>query len=163
MFWMVKTNILYLDLQIIIRYILADDKSDLFFSFLVNLCFLIVILAWSLCWLLVFTKTMTLLKNINEDNEINIVMNQLYQEKPKVNIICSCYHYKIVITNYTNAQGTKMTTVNPEIIETYSETQKLDIFSYLDISGIFRLKETKKNFIQLEMGTEINFNDEITF
>ena len=32
----------------------------------------------------------------------------------------------------------------------------------MDISGIFRLKETSKKYIQLQLGKEINFNDEIT-
>ena len=47
-------------------------------------------------------------------------------------------------------------------VPTYTESQKLNIFSYLDISGIFRLKETSKKYIQLQLGKEINFNDEIT-
>ena len=47
------------------------------------------------------------------------------------------------------------------MVPTYSESQNLNIFSYLDISGIFRLKDTTKRYIQLELGKEINFNDEI--
>jgi len=149
----------------IIRYILVDEeiKNDYLFSFLTNLCMMIVLYAWTLLWLCIFSKTMTLLKNINEDNEINIVMNQLFQKKPKIEIVCSCYHYKMTITNYSNGRGGGYTTVTPEIVETYNETRDLDIFSYLDISGMFRLKQTNKNFIQLEMDKEINLNDEISY
>jgi len=32
----------------------------------------------------------------------------------------------------------------------------------LDISGIFKLKGTTKKYIQLQLGKEINFNDELT-
>ena len=121
-----------------------------------------IVYVWSFCWLCILSKTMTLLNNINENNSINEVMNKLFHEKPEVKINCNCYHYERVKTTTTDLQGRQITSYQLIAVNTYNETRELDIFSYIDISGIFRLKQTKKNLIELEMGKEINFNDEIT-
>lgn len=104
------------------------------------------------CWLF-FSKTKILLKNTNDNNSINNVMDTLFHQKPVIKIICSCYHFE-----------TKVTPGSIEVskIETFNETRKLDIFSYIDISGIFRLKETNKSLIELDLEQEIEFNDAIT-
>ena len=62
----------------------------------------------------------------------------------------------------TDANGRTQTTYTTVMVPTYTESQNLNIFSYLDISGIFKLKDTTKKYIQLELGKEINFNDELT-
>ena len=92
-------------------------------------------------------------------------MNELFKEKPEIHIVCSCYHYERstkTSTSYTGQHEIRTTTTEVKKVETYKEVRELNILSYLDISGIFRLKETNKNYIILELGKEINFNDEIT-
>ena len=131
--------------------------------------FMFCIIAWS--FMITFysvsfvylckSKTYILLSNMNINNSINNIMENLFKEKPEVNIKCNCYHMETkAITTY-NGSGTQ-TTFMTIPVSTYTETQKLNIFSYLDISGIFRLKEANKNLIILELGKEINFNDEMT-
>ena len=134
----------------IIKYI-TNENAD-FYVFLLSAIFLGVVYAWSLCWLF-FSKTKILLKNTNDNNSINNVMDTLFHQKPVIKIICSCYHFE-----------TKVTPGSIEVskIETFNETRKLDIFSYIDISGIFRLKETNKSLIELDLEQEIEFNDAIT-
>ena len=137
----------------IIKYITNENKTDIdFYGFLLCAIFLGVVYVWSLCWLF-FSKTKILLKNTNDNNSINNVMDTLFHEKPVIKIICSCYHFK-----------TKVTPDSIEVskIETFNETKELNVFSYIDISGIFRLKETNKSLIELQLEQEIEFNDEIT-
>jgi len=137
----------------IIKYITNETNENAdFYVFLLSAIFLGVVYAWSLCWLF-FSKTKILLKNSNDNNSINNVMDILFHQKPVIKIICSCYHFE-----------TKITPGSIEVskIETFNETKELDIFSYIDISGIFRLKETNKSLIELELEKEIEFNDAIT-
>ena len=137
----------------IIKYITNENKTNEdFYAFLLCAIFLGIVYAWSLCWLF-FSKTKILLNNLNDNNSINNVMDTLFLQKPVIKIICSCYHFKLKSTKET---------IEYSKIETFNETIELNIFSYIDISGIFRLKETKKSIIELELGKEIEFNDEIT-
>ena len=48
----------------------------------------------------------------------------------------------------TDANGRTQTNYTTVMVPTYSESKNLDIFSYLDISGIFKLKGTTKKYIQ---------------
>jgi len=137
----------------IIKYITNETNENAdFYVFLLSAIFLGVVYIWSLCWLF-FSKTKILLNNSNDNNSINNVMDIFFHQKPVIKIICSCYHFE-----------TKITPGSIEVskIETFNETKELDIFSYIDISGIFRLKETNKSLIELELEKEIEFNDAIT-
>lgn len=107
-------------------------------------------------------RVIKLLSNINEDSSINNIIDNLLREKPEVSISCMCYHMETHTTTYTDANGRTQTTFTTVAVPTYNETLRLNIFSYLDVSGIFRLKDTTKKYIQLQLGKEINFNDEIT-
>ena len=97
-------------------------------------------------------RTERILSNLNSKDSLNNIMNHLFQEMPVVSIDCICYHYKTVNTTYTDYQGNKHTVSDVRQVISHTESQKLNIFSYLDISGIFHLKETNKNFILLELG-----------
>ena len=70
--------------------------------------------------------------------------------------------YRIYNLYFNRLNGNTTTKTTSVSVSTYNEEQQLNIFSYIDISGIFHLKETNKSFIQLELGKEINFNDELT-
>jgi hypothetical protein len=148
---------------IIITYIKSDDfNPGLFALFLLCITVSLVIYSISIVFLFVSSKTLKLLNNINENESIHEIMEKLFKEKPVVNIACSCYHFETRTYTSTDAQGHTTTTTTTVPVTTYIENQQLNIFSYIDISGIFRLKETNKSFIQLELGKEINFNDELT-
>ena len=152
--------------------VLYDDFNDYnyyggnFASFLIADIFCIIVYLQNLCYFYCFSRTWYLLYNKIKDNTtINSIMNGLFKEKPEVNIVCSCYHYETSIKTSTSYMGKYETrTISTEVkkIETYKETIQLNLFSYLDISGLFRLKETNKKYIILELGKEINFNDELT-
>ena len=148
---------------IIITFIKSDDfNAGLYALFL--LCIMISIVLYSISIVQIFLpgKTFNLLNNINENESIHEIMKKLFKEKPIVNIACSCYHLETRTYTSTDVNGNTTTTTTTVPVTTYAEHQQLNIFSYIDISGIFRLKETNKSFIQLELGKEINFNDELT-
>ena len=107
-------------------------------------------------------RVFKLLSNINENDSINKIIDNLLKEKPEVIINCLCYHMETRSYTTTDANGRTQTTYTTVMVPTYTESQNLNIFSYLDISGIFKLKDTTKKYIQLELGKEINFNDELT-
>ena len=131
--------------------------------FLISISLMGLIYFINFIWLCVWpNRVLTLLSNINENNLINNIINNLLKEKPEVIINCLSYHMETRSNTYTDANGRTQTTYTTVMVPTYSESQNLNIFSYLDISGIFRLKDTTKRYIQLELGKEINFNDEIT-
>jgi len=148
----------------IIIYLFAKDTESigLLINFIITITALITIYLISNIFMFFFSKTFVLLSNINENNSINQIMNELFKEKPVVNITCSCYHYETRTYTTTDSNGYTTTQTSTVLVQTYVEMKQLNIFSYLDISGIFRLKETNKSFIRLEMGKEINFNDELT-
>ena len=144
----------------IITILYISDTESYFGIFILTMTFMGTVYIWNLCLMFFTSTTMELLSDLNENNSINNIMNQLFKEKPIVNITCSCYHFeKVIIT--TDSKGLSQQSKDTKKIETYSETKQLNIFSYLDISGIFHA-ETNKNFIKLEIGKEINFNDEMT-
>ena len=148
---------------IIIIFAKADDFNPVLFAFfLLSIIGLLMLYMFSIIQLFVFSKTLELLDNINENTSINEIMKKLFKEKPIVEIKCTCYHYETRTYTSTDANGNTTTTTSTILVPTYIESQLLEIFSYIDISGIFRLKETNKSFIQLEMGKEVNFNDELT-
>ena len=107
-------------------------------------------------------RVIKLLSNINESSSINQIMEILLKEKPEVVINCVCYHMETKGYIIDNEGSIIKTVYKEEEVPTYTESQKLNIFSYLDISGIFKFKETYKKYIQLYLRKEINFNDEIT-
>ena len=148
---------------IIITFINSDDfNAGLFALFLLSILLSLVLYSISIVQVFLPGKTFKLLDNINENESIHEIMKKLFKEKPVVNIGCSCYHLVTRTYTSTDAQGNTTTTTTTVAVTTYVEHQQLNIFSYIDISGIFRLKETNKSFIQLELGKEINFNDELT-
>ena len=144
----------------IITILYINNTESYFGIFILTVTFIGTIYIWNLCLLFFTSKTMILLSNLNENNSINNIMNQLFKEKPVVNISCSCYHLEKSFI--IDTKDLKQKNLDAKKIETYSETKQLNIFSYLDISGIFRLKETNKNFIKLKIGKEVNINDEMT-
>ena len=148
---------------IIITFINSDDfNAGLFALFLLSIMLSLVLYSISIVQVFLPGKTFKLLDNINENESIHEIMKKLFKEKPMINIGCSCYHLETRTYTSTDAQGNTTTTTTTVAVTTYVEHQQLNIFSYIDISGIFRLKETNKSFIQLELGKEINFNDELT-
>ena len=148
---------------IIITFINSDDfNAGLFALFLLSIMLSLVLYSISIVLVFLPGKTFKLLDNINENESIHEIMKKLFKEKPMINIACSCYHLETRTYTSTDAQGNTTTTTTTVAVTTYVEHQQLNIFSYIDISGIFRLKETNKSFIQLELGKEINFNDELT-
>ena len=147
---------------IIIIFSKSDFNGGLFALFLLSIIGIITFYLISIVQMFLFGKTLKLLNNINENTSINEIMKTLFKEKPIVNIVCSCYHYETRTYTSTDAYGNTTTNTSTVLVTSYVESQQLEIFSYIDISGIFRLKETNKSFIQLEMGKEINFNDEFT-
>ena len=148
---------------IIITFINSDDfNAGLFALFLLSIMLSLVLYSISIVQVFLPGKTFKLLDNINGNESIHEIMKKLFKEKPMINIECSCYHLETRTYTSTDAQGNTTTTTTTVAVTTYVEHQQLNIFSYIDISGIFRLKETNKSFIQLELGKEINFNDELT-
>ena len=147
---------------IIIIFSKSDFNGGLFALFLLSIIGIITFYLISIVQMFLFGKTLKLLNNINENTSINEIMKTLFKEKPIVNIVCTCYHYETRTYTSTDAYGNTTTNTSTVLVTSYVESQQLEIFSYIDISGIFRLKETNKSFIQLEMGKEINFNDEFT-
>lgn len=140
------------------------DNTGFLITFLISLIFMLSIYMFELSSFCSYW-TYKLLCNINSNDSIdsiNNIMEVLFKEKPEVNISCICYHYKSKTSTYIDYQGKQQTTHYYYKEISYSENQKLNIFSYLDISGKFRLRGTSKNLIILELGKEINFNDEMT-
>ena len=144
-------------------YIEMRDNIAIMIPFVVSISFMGTIYMISLIFLCIFgSKSLELLNNIKENININKIMDTLFKEKPIVSINCMCYHYETRTNTYYDAKGNLQTTYTSVIVPTYTESQTLNIFSYLDISGIFKLKDTTKKYIQLQLGKEINFNDELT-
>lgn len=137
--------------------------TGILITFIISISCMGIFYLMSLIWLCMGSnRVIKLLSNINENNRINNIIDNLFKEKPEVIINCLCYHMETRSTTTTDANGRTQTTYTTVMVPTYSESQNLNIFSYLDVSGIFTLKDTTKKYIQLELGKEINFNDEIT-
>ena len=135
----------------------------IFGVFIASIVIMSLVYAYSLVGLCLGRKRgIKLLNNINKNTSINKIIDTLLKEKPEVIIECECYHKETITNTYYDKNGNIQTSYSTEITKTYKESQKLSIFSYLDISGIFKLKEKSKKYIQLQLGKEINFNDEIT-
>ena len=144
-------------------YVTTRMNIALFVLFLLSIISMFCIYVYtfvSLC--LGKNRGIKLLDNINESDSINKIIDTLLKEKPEVIVNCLCYHLETRTNTYTDQNGNVQTTYTTVMVPTYTEAQSLNIFSYLDISGIFKLKETSKKYIQLQLGKEINFNDEIT-
>ena len=141
----------------------TDLNWDLLGPLIILMIIMSLIYIWTIVWLCDGKmRTLKLLNNMNENNNaINIIEN-LFKEKPEIEITCRCYHVETRKITYTDMYGKKQTTYTSDTYYSYSESKKLNIFSYLDISGIFRLKQTNKKYIMLQLGKEINFNDVLT-
>ena len=142
-------------------YVSTESNLAIFFIFLTSMIIMLVFYSITLAFMY-NNRAMKILDNINENNSMNKIMDILLKEKPEVLINCVCYHTVISPSNYIDPNGEVKTQYTNVIIRTYNESRKLNIFSYLDISGIFRLKDTSKKYIKLQLGKEITFNDEIT-
>ena len=144
-------------------YVVTRMNFALFGVFLASLMIMIIIYSYSFIGLcLGKNRAIKLLDNINQSTSINEIIDTLLKEKPLVSVNCLCYHTETRSNTYVDQNGNVRTQYSTVMVPTYTESQHLNIFSYLDISGIFRLKETSKKYIQLQLGKEINFNDEIT-
>ena len=144
-------------------YVVTRMNFVLFGVFLASLMIMIIIYSYSFIGLcLGKNRAIKLLDNINQSTSINEIIDTLLKEKPLVSVNCLCYHTETRSNTYVDQNGNVRTQYSTVMVPTYTESQHLNIFSYLDISGIFRLKETSKKYIQLQLGKEINFNDEIT-
>ena len=148
-YWHVSVSIRY-KIEMLVPFIISMIVMGMIY--LVNLIFLCV----------GANRVFKLLSNKQEDISINKIIDNLLKEKPEVIINCLCYHMETRAYTTTDANGRTQTNYTTVMVPTYSESKNLDIFSYLDISGIFKLKDTTKKYIQLELGKEINFNDELT-
>ena len=148
-YWHVSVSIRY-KIEMLVPFIISMIVMGMIY--LVNLIFLCV----------GANRVFKLLSNKQEDISINKIIDNLLKEKPEVIINCVCYHMETRAYTTTDSNGRTQTNYTTVMVPTYSESKNLDIFSYLDISGIFKLKDTTKKYIQLELGKEINFNDELT-
>ena len=138
-------------------------RIGIFIPFIISMTLMGMIYLLNFIFLCVGSnRVFKLLSNINENDSINKIIDNLLKEKPEVIINCLCYHMETRSYTTTDANGRTQTTYTTVMVPTYTESQNLNIFSYLDISGIFKLKDTTKKYIQLELGKEINFNDELT-
>jgi hypothetical protein len=139
------------------------DNIAIEIPFIISISFMGSIYIFSFVILCIYgSKSLELLNNTKENININKIMDTLFKEKPIVSINCMCYHNETRTNTYYDAKGNLQTTHTTVIVPTYTESRTLNIFSYLDISGIFKLKGTTKKYIQLQLGKEINFNDELT-
>ena len=139
------------------------DNIAIEIPFIISISFMGSIYIFSFIILCIFgSKSLELLNNTKENININKIMDTLFKEKPIVSINCMCYHNETRTNTYYDAKGNLQTTHTTVVVPTYTESRTLNIFSYLDISGIFKLKGTTKKYIQLQLGKEINFNDELT-
>ena len=130
---------------IIITFIKSDDfNAGLFALFLLSIMLSLVLYSISIVQVFLPGKTFKLLDNINENESIHEIMKKLFKEKPVVNIACNCYHIETRFDISTDINGDTRTKTSFESITTYAEHQQLNIFSYIDISGIFRLKKLTK-------------------
>ena len=139
------------------------DNNAIMIPFIISISFMGSIYIFSFIILCIYgSKSLELLNNTKENININKIMDTLFKEKPIVSINCMCYHNETRTNTYYDAKGNLQTTHTTVVVPTYTESRTLNIFSYLDISGIFKLKGTTKKYIQLQLGKEINFNDELT-
>jgi hypothetical protein len=139
------------------------DNNAITIPFIISISFMGSIYIFSFVILCIYgSKSLELLNNTKENININKIMDTLFKEKPIVSINCMCYHNETRANTYYDAKGNLQTTHTTVVVQTYTESRTLNIFSYLDISGIFKLKGTTKKYIQLQLGKEINFNDELT-
>ena len=105
----------------------------------------------------------------NKKNEEGMYsrMGIFYKTPPEIKFYCECYHIEIR-TYRTIEKGIPTTKSIRRKIISYSEEYILPYYSERDVSGLFCLDcdkayAKKKHYIQLDLKTEINFADAISY
>ena len=94
-------------------------------------------------------------------------MGQLFQTPPEIMFHCECYHYETEYYTVRTVDGysTRSRTIK---VTTYTENFAMPYYSARDVSGLFYLNceeahVKQKPYIQLELLTEVNFADPISY
>ena len=102
------------------------------------------------------SQTNEYLCNKKKEVKLSDLLESLFQAKPITYIYCDCYHCESDGDGGTND------------ITTYSEKIPINYYSCRDVSGLFQLNLNEKNiskkdYIKLEIRTEINYADTVSY
>ena len=121
------------------------------------------------------SSTSKFLRNKTDQNQIRGIIELLIQTPPVIEFYCECYHYSHgMVYNPPKRKGGRRGGRRHHIrnrrrkIVTYSETAYFPYYSARDVSGLFELKNSRKDamgkvYIKLELTPEINFADELSY
>lgn len=93
-------------------------------------------------------------------------MGKYYSTYPVIKFFCECYHYIKVIRHHRHSRLTTTGNTSRKKVNSYKETYLFPYYSERDVSGLFYLEcnsPEKKHYIQLDIDTEINFADAISY
>ena len=99
----------------------------------------------------------------NKETKFQDLLESIFKAKPNVSISCECYHSESEYVS--DAEDGHYESTN---VTTYSETIPIKYYSCRDVSGLFVLNVNEKNinkkaYIELELNSEINYADTISY
>ena len=115
-----------------------------------------------------FTPTLKFLKLDINDIKLDELLQKFFTSKPDIKLDCSCYHFKGSSYSYIDAQGVRQTSYNIYRENSHFDHFNVPYYSVRDVSGPFILNSNMnelnhKDFIQLEIPSEIIWADSISF
>lgn len=92
-------------------------------------------------------------------------LGKYYSTYPVIKFFCECYHYEMREIRHVSRRG-RYRMPSKVKVKSYKETYLFPYYSERDVSGLFYLEcnsPEKKYYIQLDIDTEINFADAISY
>lgn len=106
--------------------------------------------------------------NKHKADSIHNYMKTLYYNPPIIEWHVECYHYVTRHHTTRDSKGNTKHHTSEEKVVTHRETERLNYYTWRDISGLFLLDShkvfqgEKKVYIKLELALNVEFADEIT-
>ena len=102
-------------------------------------------------------------KRKNKEIKLNELLESLFKAQPNVSVYCECSHTESEYVSDGDEGHYETSTV-----VSYSENVPIKYYSCRDVSGLFVLNVNEKNinkkaYIKLELNTEINFADTVSY
>lgn len=131
--------------------------------------FVVFIIVYIIYIILEFCSyTSRFLLNKKSTNSIYNKLKEIFNTFPVLKISCECYHFEKHLEERKDKDGKIITEEVTKRINTYNGSEYFNIYSYRDISGLFKIDLNSeifknKNYIKLTLDTIINFAEPISF
>ena len=115
-----------------------------------------------------FSPTLDYLTHKRTDVNLYQKMKQLFNNPPKLQFVCECYHYETRTYTTYDSKGHATTNTTQVRVVTHVDSKFFNYYSSRDVSGLFQLNYdessiTNKYYVKLELLAEFNFADAITY